>query len=90
MKNFTVAEARNQLPNLLHLVETLGSVQISRRGKPVAVVMSVQDYQQLTQRKTSFAEFLTDFRNSHQLDGVESVFEGLRDLSPGRPVPDLE
>ncbi|MBT9587641.1 type II toxin-antitoxin system Phd/YefM family antitoxin [bacterium] len=90
MRDFTVAEARNQLPNLLHLVESSGSVQISRRGKPVAVVMSMHDYQKLKQAGPTFAEFLSDFRDRHDLTGLEDVFLDVRDRTPGRPEPLFE
>lgn len=90
MREFTVAEARNQLPNLLHLVESSGSVQISRRGKPVAVVMSIEEYQNFRRQSASFGEFLTDFRATHDLSGLDEVFENLRDPSLGRSAPLFE
>lgn len=39
MRKISVAEARNNLPALLHEAER-GPIQILRRGKPVAVIQS--------------------------------------------------
>ncbi len=90
MKQFTVAEARNQLPNLLHQVECAGSVQISRRGKPVAVLLSMVEYQKLQRGPKSFGDVMAEFRSRHDLSDMEGVFEGLRDASPGRDLDVFE
>ncbi len=42
-----VAEARKQLGKLLRRVQSGGVVTISRRGRPVAVLMSVEAYRRL-------------------------------------------
>ena len=47
-----VAEARQRLPQLLRSVEQGEDVQISRRGKPVAVLISVEEYDRLRRRRS--------------------------------------
>ena len=43
-KTFTVATARQQFANLIASAERGGVVEITRRGKPVAVVISAAQY----------------------------------------------
>ena len=43
----SIADAKNQLPALIHQAEAGKPVTITRRGKPVAVVVSVQEYEHL-------------------------------------------
>lgn len=90
MKQFTVAEARSQLANLLHHVESIGPIQISRRGKPVAVLLSMVEYQKLQRGPKSFGDLMAEFRSRHDLSDMEGVFEGLRDVSPGRDLDIFE
>jgi prevent-host-death family protein len=87
-RRFSVADARAQLPSLLDAVEDGEQVEITRRGEPVAVVLSLHEYERL---KGAHTGFLTDFRRWRE--GVQAedlapaeVFERLRDRSPGRKV----
>jgi len=47
MQTFSIAEARSQLPKIIHAVETGEVTQLTRRGKPVAVLLSLKEYQAL-------------------------------------------
>lgn len=47
-KTFSVAEARDQLAELLRQAEAGEAITIARRGKPVARLVSEQTYQRLT------------------------------------------
>jgi prevent-host-death family protein len=47
-KTYSVAEARDRLPSVLHEVEAAGPVEITRHGRPVAVVLSIADYHRLS------------------------------------------
>ena len=46
-KAYSIAEARNQLSRVVHEAESTGEVQLTRRGKPVAVVLSMDEYRRL-------------------------------------------
>ena len=46
-KAYSIAEARNQLSRVVHEAENTGEVQLTRRGKPVAVVLSMDEYRRL-------------------------------------------
>lgn len=88
-EQFSIAEAKNKLTSLIHRVEDGTPVQFTRRGKPVAVLLSVQEYQRLTENQKDFWEALVDFRESITEEGVEITdtdFEGVRDNTSGRKV----
>lgn len=42
---YTISEAKNKLPAIVHSVEKRPSVQLTRRGRPVAVLKSVGEYE---------------------------------------------
>ena len=89
IKEYSIAEARNQFAAIVHDLETIPIVQLTRRGKPVAVLLAIQEYDRLTTGKVSFWEGYEVFRdtvNLPMLDIQPVVFEGLRDNSPGREV----
>jgi prevent-host-death family protein len=77
----TVAETRRELPALLDTVERGEEVTVTRRGKPVAVLVS---YAEHMRRRPSFGDALAKWRANppKHLDGTE--FCDLRDKSVGR------
>jgi prevent-host-death family protein len=86
---YSIADAKNKLPSIIHSVEKGPSVKLTRRGRPVAVLLSIQEYEQLSRKKEGFWRALKDFRKQAEREGVEisnSDFEGLRDNSAGREV----
>lgn len=87
--SYSVAEAKNQLPALIHQAEKTGLVRLTRRGKPVAVLLSQKEYSRLADPPGAWFDRIMALRESGQIgaedcDGDE--FEGLRDRSPGRSV----
>jgi prevent-host-death family protein len=87
--SYSVAEAKNQLPALIHQAEKTGPVRLTRRGKPVAVLLSQKEYSQLTDPPGAWFDKIMALRQSGQIgseDCGDDEFEGLRDRSPGRPV----
>jgi len=87
MKRVSVAEAKNALPALLHEAES-APVEIVRRGKPVAVILSRTSYDRLRGKSEGVWAALERFRETHELDeDAASAFEGVRDPSvEGRAV----
>jgi prevent-host-death family protein len=81
-RTVSVAEARDELPSLLDDVERGDEVLVTRRGKPVGVLVPYAKY--VDARKPSFAELLAKWRTRRpkHLDGTE--FRNLRDRSPGK------
>lgn len=92
MSEVSVAQAKTHLTRLLQQVEAGEPVQITRRGKPVAVLMSQADFARLSRKGESFTSFLAEWQTAMASAGVEhpgdAEFENLRDQSE-RPVPDL-
>lgn len=88
-KQYSIAEARRNLPGLVHEAESGSEVQLTRRGRPVAVVVSVQEYERLKAQRASFAEAYQSFRAKFPEDteGIgPKYFRGLRERGSGRPV----
>ena len=46
-KDYTIAQARHDLPAIVHEVERTGRARITRRGRPVAVVLSIAEFERL-------------------------------------------
>ncbi len=64
-------------------------VKLTRRGKPVAVLLSIQAYERLSRKYTGFWSAVSEFRRKIDDEGIEISdrdFKGLRDLSAGREV----
>ncbi len=53
-KQFSIVEAKNKLPAIIHSVEVGSAVELTRRGKPVDMVMSTAEYERLTHPKEGF------------------------------------
>jgi antitoxin Phd len=88
-KQFSIAEAKNRLPTIIHQVEKGPYVELTRRGKPVAILLSIQEYERLNRKYTGFWSAISEFRRKAENEGIEisdSDFNGLRDLSSGREV----
>ena len=86
-KKYTIAEAKSKLPAIIHTVEDGPSIKLTRHGKPVAVLLSIREYEQLAKKKMGFWSALTKFRNILEKENIEITdkdFAGLRDTSPGR------
>jgi antitoxin Phd len=88
-RHFSIAEAKNKLPSIIHQVEKGPSVKLTRRGEPVAVLLSVHEYELMDQKSGGFWNALVTFRQVMQDRSVQitdSDFKGLRDSSAGREV----
>lgn len=81
-----MAEARRTLPRLLDDVQSGREVRITRRGEPVAVVVSLARYEELERGgQGSWASLVGALRAEFPKRDPESrTWEGLRDRSPGR------
>ena len=67
-KRFSIAEARKGLPGLVHRVEAGGAIEITRRGEPVAVLVSVDEYARLAEASPSFWDRIVAFRKRWQVE----------------------
>lgn len=85
-RQVSVAEAKNNLPALLHDTENGAAVEITRRGSPVAVLLSISEYERLSHSKPDLWEAIQRFRFEHDLTDFDpdEVFGSARDPSSGR------
>lgn len=93
-RSYTIAEARNNLSRIVHRSEELGPIGLTRRGQPVAVVLSQAEYERLTAPGPSFMERMRVLREKYK-DVIESedltqVFEQYRDRSPPPPPAEFK
>ena len=86
-KSYTVASARAKLAEIVDEVEGGKEVELTRRGKKVAVVMSAARYARLRGDRVAFMTAYETFCGEHDLKdvGVEPGWAGeLRDRDVGR------
>lgn len=86
---YSIAEARDHFTALIHKVEQEVAVEVTRRGKPVAVIMSIRRYKQLQAEEIDFWQAFDNFQRRFdlkQLDIQPDIFIGSRDATPGREV----
>jgi antitoxin Phd len=88
VKTYSIAEARDNFTSVVHEAEKGTKVELTRRGRPVAVLMGVEDFERLANAGSSFTEAYESFRRRFdlvelQVDPAE-VFDEIRDVSPGR------
>ncbi|MEM9091349.1 MAG: type II toxin-antitoxin system Phd/YefM family antitoxin [Cyanobacteria bacterium P01_F01_bin.53] len=98
MTQYSIAQARDRFTQLVHQVEGGETVEVTRRGRRVAVLVSAEAYDQLHRPSKSFGESILEFRKKHNLDDREldeedmtdeafdDFMNGLRDRSPGRVI----
>jgi prevent-host-death family protein len=87
-KEVSISNAREHLPTLVRDAERGHTVTLTRRGKPVAVLISTERYRTHTKSKVSFGKALLHFRAEFDLEELDigSIYEDVRDRSGGRLV----
>ena len=89
IKRYSLAEARNQLAKIIDHAEDGVPVELTRRGKPVAVLLTVEDYQRLARAPRPFWDVCQEFREEMSIDQLDiqpDLLIDVRDPSPGRQV----
>ncbi|WP_019867538.1 type II toxin-antitoxin system Phd/YefM family antitoxin [Methylovulum miyakonense] len=86
MKTSTIAEAKNNLSQLIHQLELDEAIHLTRHGKPVAVMLSEANYQKLTSKNNSLYQAIQEWRSQRDTDGAltESELGNLRSASQER------
>jgi prevent-host-death family protein len=89
-RRHSIAEARSSLPSLVREAESGKSVELTRRGEPVAVLIGRQEYLRLTsvhrRFSAAYGAFTRDFNLKELAIEPEEVFAGARDETRGREV----
>jgi prevent-host-death family protein len=89
MTQISIAEAKNALTRLIHEAEQGQAIHITRRGKPVAVLVSEDEYERLKtgEKKKDFWQAIQEMRADPNFEPVDLSLEEVdswRDKSPGR------
>lgn len=82
----SIAEAREQLPTLVHQAELGVPTTLTRRGKPVAVLVSTSAYARLTGQQRGFFDVLDELRATPDFAALDlaGALDHLRDPAAGR------
>ncbi len=87
-KKYSIAEARDNLPGVVHEAEGGTRVELTRRGKPVAVLIGIEDYERLAEGRRDFWEAYEEVRREFDFAELgidpDEIFGDVRDSSPGR------
>ena len=86
VKKYSLTEARANLRSVIHEAENGTQVELTRRGKLVAVLVGMEEFERLSEKKSGFWEAYQDFRRRHDLSEIDpdEIFRDVRDPSPGR------
>lgn len=64
MSEVSIADAKNHLSRIVLRAEAGKKVHITRRGKPVAVLLSMGNYARLTEPRQGFADAAREWRKN--------------------------
>lgn len=88
-QRYSIAEARSRLPSIVNQAEAGVEVELTRRGQPVAVLVSRREFERLRGKRLHFGDAYKKFLETHSLReiGVEDDFAAsTRDRTTGRKV----
>ena len=87
-RRHSIADARNNLPELVRQAESGKPIELTRRGEPVAVLVGRKDYDRLTAPSRKFGEAWETFSRSVDLRQAnidpDEIFADVREDAPGR------
>jgi prevent-host-death family protein len=86
-QRYSIADARVNLPEIVDRAEAGLTVELTRRGRPVALVVSPRALERLTGDRPRFGDAYKTFLATHAAEevGLDADFAaGVRDKSPGR------
>lgn len=87
-RTVSISEAKDQLPRLVHDTEDGTVVELTRRGRPVAVLLSTEAYRVLRPDRMRVWDDIEALRREIGIDQLppdDEWLENLRDKRPGRP-----
>ena len=84
MSEATISHLKNHLFEVVHTVEQGEDIQITRHGKPVAVIISLEKYNRaLASGKGIFNSYLTWRKQHPDAEGfTDEELEAMRDRAP--------
>lgn len=87
-KCYSIAQARHNLAAIVHELEQQPVIELTRRGEPVAVLLSLAEYRRLYAGRGDFWSAYSTFREQFAADqgDVAELLRDTRDPAPGREV----
>jgi prevent-host-death family protein len=89
-RRYSIADARTNLPSIVDQAEGGVDIELTRRGKPVAVVISLREFERLRGERPRFSDAYRTFLEKHSLAEVgldERLVASTREKGDGRRVP---
>lgn len=88
VKKYSIAEASNNLTDIVHEAEEGTRVELTREGKPVAVLIGLEGAEHPSDKSPGFRQAYQEFRRRLDLANIEidpdEIWGDVRDQSPGR------
>jgi prevent-host-death family protein len=88
-RQYSIADARSSLPHIVDQAEAGVEVELTRRGQPVAVVVSRRTFDRLREKRGQFSEAYQRFLARFSLDEIgfeQTELRTIRDKTTGRQV----
>jgi len=88
-KRYSIADARSRLPTIVDQAEAGAEIELTRRGKPVAVLISHRQLEKLRSDRPQFIDAYRAFLRKHPFDDVRvdrEIFRTARAKASGRKV----
>ena len=87
-REYSIAEVRNQLSQMVHQAEDGEHITLTRRGRPVAVLVAYDTFQHLiTPSAPNLWQAIQEFRDTTDFNGADfcnDEVDSWRDREPGR------
>jgi prevent-host-death family protein len=88
-QRYSITQARSRLPRIVDAAEAGVEIELTRRGEPVAVLVSHREFERLRGKRSHFRDAYRKFLKTHSLQeiGVDGDFAAsTRDKMTGRKV----
>lgn len=88
-KHYSIAEAKNHLPAVIHEAEAGEPIEITRHGKPVAVLLSMSEYLRLRGARPDLWPAYEAWRSAGPPltdQDVDGLADRTRDQEPDRGI----
>ena len=88
-QRYSIAEARSRLPRIVDEAEAGVEIELTRRGRPVAVLVSHREFERLRGKRLHFRDAYRKYLKTQSLEeiGVDEGFAAsVRDRATGRKV----
>ena len=86
--SYSIAEAKAHLAKLVHQVEEGPAIELTRRGRPVAMLISIPAYERLKGEPQAPFDSVAQVRRAYNFESLDidpdEVFAAEKDPSPGK------